>query len=233
MLHRELAGREITGGPAALVGDRVANVDALGKHLLIHFTSGRILHSHMRMTGRWQVFRGGKGPRRAGGPVRVVLEAGDRVAVCFNAPVVELLAAKSEHLHPWLSSLGPDILADPLDTDGIVERTQRCPAETEIGDVLLDQQVVCGIGNIWRSETLFVSRLHPRRTLVSIDRPALCGCFVAASRLMKSAVRSNCVYQRARRPCLRCGTAITSARMGVNARTAYWCPRCQRCQAGS
>lgn len=236
-LQRWLGGREITGtrgpGAAALVGDRVTEVSAQGKHLLIRFASGRAVHTHMRMTGQWHVYTAGDRWHRPGRQARLVLEAGDRLAVCFDAPVVEVLVPGAERIHPALTSLGPDILADPVDLDGMTARAQALPADTQIGDVLLDQHVVAGIGNIFRCESLFLAGIEPTRALASLTGEELRRALSHAAALMRpSAHRSGgpgprWVYRRAGRPCRRCGSRISSARIGRQARTAYWCPRCQ------
>src|SRR5437763_5319614 len=129
-MHRWLAGRAITEArtsvpefPAArLVGRQVQSVEAWGKHLLLRLDSGQVLHTHLRMSGSWHVYRAGEPWRRPVRQARLVIVAGDRVAVCFNAPVVELLAPRAEQVHPALSRLGPDILRTPLDLDGIRRR---------------------------------------------------------------------------------------------------------------
>ncbi len=232
-----LVDREITAARttapvpiATLVGDRVAAVETNGKHLMIRFASGRVLHTHMRMTGSWRVYAAGG----RWGPARVVLEAGTRAAVCFNAPVVELLRPGGTSAHPVLTALGPDVLAEPLDLDGVRARVSALPAGTEVGDVLLDQRVVAGIGNIWRNEALFVTGTHPRRQAGEVDVAAVVS---AASRLMHAGLDGRAgpqwVYRRSGRPCRRCGARIASARVGAQGRTAYWCPRCQPAPPGT
>jgi endonuclease VIII len=232
-----LVDREITAARTTapvpidiLVGDTVTAVEARAKHLLMRFASGRVLHTHMRMTGSWHVYPAGARWQRPAGRARVVLEAGDRVAVCFDAPVVELLARGGESVHPAMTALGPDVLVEPLDLDEVVARARRRPPETEIGELLLDQRVVGGIGNVFRSEALFVTGVNPRRRAADVDVAAV---VTAAAELMRAGVeggaarRPSSVYRRAGRPCRRCGVRIEAARVGAQARTAYWCPRCQ------
>jgi endonuclease-8 len=247
-LRRWLGGRQVTSarttapnvGLGVLVGDTVADVEPRAKHLLIRFESGRILHTHMRMTGSWHVYTRGERWHRPSAQARVVLETGERLAVCFSAPVVELLVPGGDRLHPVLAALGPDVLVEPLDLGEVRERVLRQPGSHEIGDVLLDQRVASGIGNIYRCEALFLDGIHPRRSLDEVGADAVVHTVETASRLMKTGASSNPgartqpagagrrrVYDRAGRPCPRCGAPITSGRVGSQARTAYWCPRCQ------
>lgn len=248
-LRRWLEGRTITSArstvagvaAAALVGDRLAEVEARGKHLLMRFDSGRVLHTHMRMTGSWHVYPAGERWQKPAWQARMVLEAGDRLAVCFNAPVVELLAPRMESIHPGLVGLGPDVLVEPLDLVEIRRRAAGEARRTEIGELLLDQTVVAGIGNIYRCETLFIGRVYPGRPLSGVDDALLDSLITTAARMMRANARPEAsvgrefglgaderwVYGRARRPCRRCGARITSANMGHQARITYWCPRCQ------
>ncbi|HVM64353.1 MAG TPA: DNA-formamidopyrimidine glycosylase family protein [Acidimicrobiales bacterium] len=226
LLDREVTAARTTAPVpvATLVGDRVAAVEANGKHLMIRFASGRVLHTHMRMTGHWRVYTA---PGRWGG-ARLVLEAGERAAVCFNAPVIELLRPGGEAAHPALTALGPDVLADPLDVAGVVARASVVEEGTEIGDLLLDQRVVAGIGNIWRNEALFVTGTHPRRPAAACDVAKIVGAAATMMRASAAGRRvAHWVYRQGGRPCRRCGTPIASAAVGAQGRRAYWCPRCQ------
>ena len=163
-LQRWLAGREVTGATGAaapMVGHTVEKVEANGKHLLMRFDSGHVLHTHLRMTGSWHVYSAGERWQRPVSQARVTVTCGNRVAVCFNAPIVELLAPGAEANHPSLAGLGPDVLAHPLHLAEIRRRALRGPADTPLGELLLDQRVVAGIGNIWRCESLFVEGRNP------------------------------------------------------------------------
>ncbi|MGI9023583.1 MAG: Fpg/Nei family DNA glycosylase [Acidimicrobiales bacterium] len=245
-LKRWLGGREVTEatttvpGLAAekLVGQRVETVEPWGKHLLFRFASGQVLHSHLRMSGSWHVYSWGDAwwpPHRQ---ARLVLTCGDRLAVCFNAPVIELLAARAEQVHPALAGLGPDVLADPLDLDGIRRQARARPPETEVGQLLLDQRVVAGIGNIWRCEALFVEGHNPWTPQSSLTDTQLDALLLTASRLMRASAGlprppSRRVYGRQGRPCRICGTLVVTRRQGEQARTAYWCPTCQPALSGT
>ena len=217
-----------------LVGQTVEKVEAQGKHLLIRLDSGQVLHSHMKMTGSWHVYRSGAPWRKPGSQARLTLTCGERVAVCFNAPVVELLQPRAEAIHPALAGLGPDLLADPFDADEVVQRARARPPATPLGDLLLDQRVVAGIGNIWRCEALFVERRNPWTPTADLTDDGLRQLVLTASRIMREqlhvarpAYDLRHVYGRNGRPCRRCGTLVRARRSGELARTAYWCPSCQ------
>jgi endonuclease-8 len=241
-LHRWLAGRTVTaaatkvdGFPAAkLVGQRVESVEAQGKHLLMRLDSGQVVHSHMRMTGSWHVYRSGERWRRPASQARLTLACDDRVAVCFNAPVVELLQPRAEAVHPGLVGLGPDLLVDPFDLDEVRRRARSRPADLAVGELLLDQRVVAGIGNIWRCESLFAEGVNPLTPQSALTDDELDRVVLTARRLMRAqlgrldrAALQRAVYRRTGRPCRRCGTAVRAKRQGEAARTAYWCPSCQ------
>ena len=229
------ADTKVDGLPAAkLVGQRVEAVEARGKHLLMRLDSGQVLHSHMKMTGSWHVYRDGERWRRPSSEARLVLTCGDRVAVCFNAPVVELLARRAEQVHPALVGLGPDLLVDPFDVGEVRRRARARPPDLAIGELLLDQRVVAGIGNIWRCESLFVERRNPWLPQSALGDDDLDRLVLTASRLMRAQLGpwhpesgGRWVYGRSGRPCRRCGTRIEGRRQGEGARVAYWCPRCQ------
>jgi len=240
-LRRWLGGREISaarsrvyGFPALrLVGRTVGGVEARGKHLLLRLDDDSVLHTHLRMSGSWHVYPSDRPWRRPESQARLVIECGDRVAVCFNAPVVELLRPRAEGVHPSLGRLGPDVLADHLDLDEVRRRARTRPPDLALGELLLDQQVVAGIGNIWRSEALFLEGRSPwteRQKLTDDDLDAL---VTTASSLMRASALGDAhpperwVYKRSGQPCRKCGTRVESRRQGEQARTAYWCPACQ------
>jgi endonuclease-8 len=156
------------------------------------------------------------------------------MAVCFNAPVVELLLPGAQSHHPSLGNLGPDVLAAPLDLDEVRRRARAGPADRPLGELLLDQRVMAGIGNIWRCEALFVEGHNPWTPLAEITDEQLDALVSTAARLMRVSVGSRTgvpdgrwVYRRAGRPCRRCRTPVRSRAQGEQARTAYWCPTCQ------
>lgn len=235
-LQRWLAGREVTEATAVaapMVGHTVEKVQANGKHLLMRFDTGHVLHTHLRMTGSWHVYSVGERWQRPARQAKVTLTCGGRVAVCFNAPVVELLAPGAEVNHPSLSGLGPDILAHDVGTEEIRRRARHWPPDTPLGELLLDQRVVAGIGNIWRCEALFLEGRSPWAPLSSLTDEDLDALVSTASRIMKGSLGpfagrpKRWVYRRTGRPCHRCGTPVMSRLQGEQARTAYWCPTCQ------
>jgi endonuclease VIII len=200
-----------------LDGLRLESVEAVGKNLLLRFEGGHVLRSHLRMTGRWRI-----GPRdspRAGRPW-LVLRGAEHEAVLWNGPVLELDKPVAA---------GPDILDDQPRYDEMLARLHARPAR-QIGDALLDQRLVAGIGNIWRSEALWEARVSPWAGVADVDE--LRHVLEAAHRLMAASVAGarplRHVYRRAGRPCRRCGTPIRAHAQGDGARVAYWCPTCQR-----
>ncbi|HET7453057.1 MAG TPA: DNA-formamidopyrimidine glycosylase family protein [Thermoanaerobaculia bacterium] len=246
-LRRALAGKSVRSfrSPAVradLAGRRVDSVESAGKNLLVRFDDGRTLRTHMRMHGEWHLYRPGERWRRASALARAVLETDDWVAVCFSAPVVEMLrpgrgSTDAERSHPALARLGPDIVAEAFDRDEAIARLQSLP-DLEIGEALLRQDAVAGIGNIWKSETLFRSRVNPFAAIGALSPCVLADVLDAARRLMRArsgaareprrtALAGWEVYRRSGRPCRRCGTAIAVRRQGAHRRSTYWCPRCQ------
>jgi endonuclease-8 len=197
------------------------SVEATGKNLLLRFQGGHVLRSHLRMTGRWRVVP--RGAPRAGRPW-LVLRGAEHEAVLWNGPVLELDAARGPRL-------GPDILDAEPDYDEMLERLRARP-DRQVGDALLDQRLVAGIGNIWRSEALWEARLSPWRPVADVTDEELRATLDAAHRLMAASVDGarplRRVYRRTGRPCRRCGAEIRAHAQGDGARIAYWCPTCQR-----
>jgi endonuclease-8 len=203
-----------------LDGRRLEAVEAVGKNLLLSFEGGLVLRSHLRMSGRWQVVE--RGSARRGTPW-LVLSGAERQAVLWNGPVLELSARAARRL-------GPDILAEPPDLSAMVANLRREPGR-ELGDTLLDQRLVAGIGNVWKAEALWHARLSPWRRLADVTDEELERVLVEAATLMRASVdgmrEARSVYRKAGRPCPRCGTAIRSRGQGDDNRTAYWCSSCQ------
>jgi endonuclease-8 len=206
-----------------LDGRRLEAVEAIGKNLLLTFEGGLVLRSHLRMSGRWQVVERGA-PRR--GKPWLVLTGADREAVLWNGPVLELSYGLWSH-----GRLGPDILDDPPDLGAMVANLRREHGGRELGDALLDQRVVAGIGNLWKAEALWHARLSPWLRLEDATDEELERTLGEASRLMRASVANGRqprrVYRKAGRPCPRCREPIRSRGQGEDNRTAYWCPACQ------
>ena len=232
---------------ARLVGRRIEGVEALGKNLLMRFDDGRVLHTHMRMHGSWHVYRKGERWQRAPHRARLVLEVEGFVVVCFDAPVVELMSPSRAETNPALASLGPDILAPNFDADEARRRLRaRELGDSPIGDAVLDQRAVAGIGNVYKSEVLFVMRVDPFAPVSSFDDAMLDAIIDAARRLMQHNVlpgqrmrtirRGSAgeggrgrfyVYGRSGKPCYVCSATIGMKRQGSAARSTYFCSRCQ------
>ena len=207
-----------------LDGRTLQAVEAVGKNLLLRFEGGLVLHSHLRMTGRWRVEP--RGARLTGRPW-LILRGDTHEGVLWNGPVLELRRGDAT-----VSHLGPDILDAPPDLDAMVERLRAHSREREVGDLLLDQRAVAGIGNLWKAEALWDARVSPWRPIGDVTDEELRAVLSAAHLLMTASVEGTRplrrVYRRAGRPCPRCSTLIRSYPQGGNARTAYWCPNCQR-----
>jgi endonuclease-8 len=204
-----------------LDGLRLETAQAVGKNLLLGFEGGLVLRSHLRMRGRWQVRPGGS-PRR--GRPWLVLASPTHEALLWNGPVLELTSRS-------VPRLGPDILADPPDLAAMVAGLRRADQGRELGEALLDQRLVAGIGNVWRAEALWHARVSPWRGLSDVSDEELERALGEAARLMRAALDGGrpqrTVYRRAGRPCPRCGTPIRSRGQGEDNRIAYWCQACQ------
>jgi len=253
VLRAMLVGKRVTdaraqAGPglrrvpdlSRVVGAVVTSVEARGKHLLIGFDSGLTLRSHMRMRGSWHRYRPGEAWRLPASQARAILETPDSVAVAFNTPTLELLndagLARSRALH----ELGPDLLGEAFDADEAMRRLRERD-DVALGEALLDQRAVAGIGNVVKSEVCFVERLDPWAPMRRFDDDELDRALASARRLLRANLgggarvttgmrgrgRELWVYGRAGRPCRRCGAVISTARQGELARSTYWCPRCQ------
>jgi endonuclease VIII len=204
-----------------LDGRRLLGVEAVGKNLLLTFEGGLVLRSHLRMSGRWTVVP--RGSVRRGRPW-LVLRGAEREAVLWNGPVLEL-NARAVH------RLGPDILADPPDLDRMLANFRREHPDRELGDALLDQHLVAGIGNKWKAEALWAAEVSPWRPLGRTADEELREALEFAAKAMRRSLNGarvrNAVYRRVGRPCPRCGGTIGSRGQGDANRIAYWCPGCQ------
>jgi endonuclease-8 len=204
-----------------LDGRRLESVEAIGKNLLFRFEGGLVLRSHLRMKGRWRVL--GRDAPVFGTPW-LVLKGEEHAGVLWNGPVLELDRGVARRL-------GPDILADSPDYDEMLTRLRRDP-QRQIGDALLDQRLVSGIGNVWKVESLWAERLSPWRRVADVSEDELRGVLATVARLMRDSLDSvpgtRHVYRRKGHMCPRCGTPVKSWPQGDDARMAYWCPQCQK-----
>jgi endonuclease VIII len=232
-VHSQVVGIE----RAELVGHVVETVRAVGKHLLIVFDDGRALRTHMKMTGSWHLYRPGEGWQDPKRDARVVLGTAAWVAVCFRAPVVQLLSANELRTHPVLLSLGPDLLAPEFDVDVAAERVRRHAGSIALA--LLDQTVVSGIGNIHRCEVLFRRRIEPHTPAKELSTASIAAILLDARRALRRALHDSAhfvgvltrprvaVHRRAGLPCGRCGASIRAEQHGSPPRWLFWCPGCQ------
>jgi endonuclease-8 len=205
-----------------LDGRRLESVEAVGKNLLLRFEGGLVLRSHLRMKGRWRVL--GRDAPLFGTPW-LVLRGEEHAGVLWHGPVLEIDRGVALRL-------GPDILAAPPDFEEMLRRFRRADQAREVGDALLDQSLVSGIGNVWKVESLWEACVSPWRTLGDVGDDELRAVLVAAARMMRARLDTvpgrRHVYRRKGHACPRCGTPIKSWPQGDGARMAYWCPRCQR-----
>lgn len=221
-----------------LVGMTIAEVSAVGKHLLIHLDRQWSIRTHLGMSGSWHLYLRDAPWRRSAGKARLTLTTGSHVAVCFSAPTVEI--GPTPQVLDSISHLGPDVLHDDVDTTIVVERA-RASAAVTAADLLLDQQVMSGIGNVYKSEILFLERILPSTPVTSLSDAAVAGLANRAQRLLRANRRpgprsttgrrgrdaNTWVYGRGGRTCRRCATLIKSETHGDLDRVSYWCPRCQ------
>ena len=222
--------------PERLAGRAVDSVGAYGKHLFLRFEGGLTIHSHLRMTGSWRVFAPGQRWTRPSRAAWLVLRRAGTEVVQFNGPVLELMTESRTRFDQRIAGLGPDILAPALDEQGFLRRLRADDPTRPIGDALLDQRVIAGIGNLWKAEGCFAAGIDPwRRTGDVSDAEALSIIHATRPRMQESARdgmqdRFKVVFGLAGRPCPRCGALsnIRARGQGDDNRTTYWCPRCQR-----
>jgi endonuclease VIII len=224
--HRRFAR---AGWPERLAGRAVTGVDALGKHLLLRFDGGLTIHSHLRMSGSWRVHERRPRPSDAW----LVLRRGEREVVQLRGPVLELMTDSRVRFDQRLAGLGPDILAPEFDAPRFLRRLREDDPTRPIGDALLDQRTIAGIGNVWKVEGCFEARIDPwRPTGNTSDAEALAIVAACRPRMQQSATdgdqrRHRRIYGAAGRPCPRCGAPIRSRGQGDGNRTTYWCTACQ------
>ena len=262
-LNRALAGQTVTRFESAfprlnrvdaespIRGRVIARVESRGKHLLIWFAGDLVLRTHMRMNGSWHVYRPGERWQRPHRDMRIVIETAAFHAIAFNVPVAELIAGDALARVPVLNDLGPDPLSEHFDAAEALRRI-RSRSDLEIAEALLDQTLIAGIGNEYKSEVLFGARINPFAVVGDLSDDQLSAIVSTAVSFMRANVLDSAssrnvtyaglrrttrradpgerlwVYARAGRPCRRCGTPISRRKQGPYARSTYWCERCQR-----
>jgi endonuclease-8 len=232
---------------APIIGRTIESVSAAGKHLLMRFSGGLTLRTHMRMNGSWHIYRPGEKWRRPRRDMRVMIATSGFEAVAFNVPVAEFLTDDKIARQEDLRLMGPDLLGPGFDADEAIRRFRE-HGNLEIADAVLNQRVVAGAGNVYKSEVLFLCGIDPFRPVRLVSDEELRAVLQTARKFLKANVgllsgivtytgyRRNAgsaaserryVYGRARQPCRTCGTLIRVKAQGPHARLTYWCPKCQ------
>ncbi|HVL67686.1 MAG TPA: DNA-formamidopyrimidine glycosylase family protein [Vicinamibacterales bacterium] len=260
-LHRALAGRTVTRFESALptltrvhedtpvTGRTIESVSARGKHLLMAFSGDLLLRTHMRMNGSWHIYRPGERWLRPRSDMRIVVAVDGFVAVGFNIPDAEWLTPAALRRNRPLQSLGPDLLAEDFDVEEVIGRVVA-RRDGVVADVLLDQRVMAGIGNVYKSEVLFACGVNPFAAVHALGIEQVRCLVSTARRFLRANVTDGLaamttyagfrrttrrddpaerlwVYGRGGKPCRRCGTAIAVQKHGAGVRLTYWCPACQ------
>ena len=249
-----------------LAGRTIAAVEARGKHLLMVLRrpdapgdpaqheplparapinlelvrTDLVLHTHLRMTGSWHIYRPGERWQKPENYAKVVMHTDAFLAICFSAPVVELMTARETLRHPQLTTLGPDAIAgefDPIEA----RRRIREYADAPIGVAIMKQSAMSGVGNVYKSEVLFIRRINPFAPVRDLDDAALDGLIAESRKLLLlnrgrgerqtrfvlSSSERLWAYGRMNEPCLVCGTKLRMRRQGLEGRSTYYCPQCQ------
>jgi len=265
-LQKAIGGKVVTGfetglaalarvnDDAPLVGRTVERVESRGKWCLIYFSSDLILVTHMLMSGSWHLYRTGEKWWMGRSKMRVVIRTADWEAVAFNVPIAEFHTVWSLERSSQVPKLGPDILSEEFTVEGGVARLAAyglVNPEAEIGVVLLNQRVLAGLGNVYKSEVAFAAGVNPFRAMRTITQPEIEKMVAVAQRYMKANVADGSsagivsyagnrrtthamnreerlwVYRRQGQECRRCGASVMMRKQGVQARSTYWCPECQ------
>jgi endonuclease-8 len=261
-LNRALAGKVVTKFETQLpqlarvdydspvAGRLIESVESTGKWMSIHFSGDLALLTHMLMSGSWHIYRPGEAWKAPRHQMRVVIHTEDFVTVAFRVQIAEFHTAAGLSRHPGLRRLGPDVLATEFDEAAAASRFKARP-ELEAGVALLSQSLVAGIGNVFKSEVCFASRVNPFRKVASLTDAELVLLMANARQFMANSVADGVgngmvtrtgprqttnrsdpserlwVYKRSGEPCRKCGTAVLSGKQGLDARVTFWCPACQ------
>ncbi len=262
-LSRALAGQPLTGfrsvfptltrfhDQTPLTGQLITSVDARGKWLLMHFSGGLTLATHMLMSGSWHIYRHGQPWQKPRSHMRIILENANYLAVGFKVPVAQMHTAQSLARDARIPPPALDVLSADFDAPTTVRRI-LARANEAIGDVLLDQQVLAGVGNVFKSEICFITGIHPFAPIAALAPEQIHSVVAAAHRLVAANVledsgdlivtyrgqqrrtthasdpsQSLWIYGRHGEPCRRCGEPVRRRLQGPDARVTFWCPRCQ------
>jgi endonuclease-8 len=262
-LQLALGGREVTlfetayaqlasvNDQSPVAGRTVERVESRGKWLLIFFSGDLILTTHMLMSGSWHIYRAGERWKRSRSHMRVVLGAGEMLAVAFDVPIARFHTAHTLERFAGVATLGPDVLGNrfPADEAGVRLLAQ---GSEEVGNVLLNQRVLAGVGNVFKSEICFACGVNPFRTVETLSKQEVECLMETARRFLAANVADGArdgivtytggrrttgssnpaarlwVYRRSGLECRRCGTKIVMRKQGLGARSTYWCPECQK-----
>jgi endonuclease-8 len=261
-LNRALAGQIVTrfetvlpqlsriDQDAPLAGRTIESVEARGKWMLVRFSGNLVLLTHMRMNGSWHIYRPGEPWQRGRHRMRIVLETASFVAVGFDVPVAEFHDSASLARHASLTRLGPDVLAEEFDPQEAAARLREL-TDFAVGDALLRQSLIAGVGNVFKSEICFACSVNPFRKVSSLSAAELLCLTTKAQEYLRANVSNQSgdgivtytgfrrttrrsdpsarlwVYGRHHQPCRKCGTLIESRKQGEGARVTFWCPACQ------
>lgn len=262
-LHRALAGKSITGfrstyphltrfhDDTPVTGQTVERVESRGKWLLIHLSCGAIIVTHMLMNGSWHIYRPGESWQKPRSAARIVIENADYHAIGFNVPVAEMHTPQTLVRDRRIPQPSKDLLRSDFDAEATLERFLAHPDE-ELGNVLLHQHVLAGVGNVFKSEVCFVTGMHPFRKAGSLSREQAAHIIAIARRQLAANVLEDSpdtivtyrgagrrtmhtsdptaslwVYGRTGQPCRKCATPIRRRLQGFDARVTFWCPQCQ------
>jgi endonuclease-8 len=265
-MHRVLVGSTVTGFDTAyaklasvsdntpVTGRIIEKVEARGKWLLISFSGDMILLTHMLMSGSWHLYRTNERWQKSRSSMRMVISTNDWQAVGFNIPIAEFHTSRTLARHAGVATLGPDLLAKEFRANqgaAVVTAYAQTHPDAEIGDVLLNQRVLAGLGNVYKSEVCFMAAVNPFRKIHAITPEEITLITEIAHRYISQNVKEGAeegivpytgmrrtthssdhgarlwVYRRQGEECRRCGTTLLSRKQGVGARTTFWCPQCQ------
>jgi endonuclease-8 len=262
-LHQALAGQTINlfetayallasvNDQSPVAGRTVERVESRGKWLLIHFSGDLILATHMLMSGSWHIYRVGERWKRARSHMRILLGTANLVAVAFDVPVARFYTARTLERFGGVAGLGPDVLGKQFAADEAAAR-MLARSDEEVGNVLLNQRVMAGIGNVFKSEICFACGVNPFRKISTLSAQEIECLLATARRFLAANVADGAgdgivtytggrrttgstnpasrlwVYHRAGEDCRRCGTTILTRKQGMGARSTFWCPDCQK-----